>query len=325
MLKIVTDTDNASQFAKPAKQIRRKLSGVLLLDKPAGLSSTNVLGRARWLLQAEKAGHTGTLDPFATGLLPLCFGEATKFSRFMLDAEKTYTATLKLGCRTPTGDTESAPMEQREIRTDEASICRVLANFLGARTQVPPMYSAIKREGVPLYKLARRGIEVERCARPINVYSLDMLAFNGGEIIINTKVSKGTYIRVLAEDIGEALGCGAHLTQLRRTATAGYSIDDAITLDALEKATLVACDQQLKSVDTLAFSLPSIALNAAPSLGFAHGQVVEITPHSAGEYRVYSADGRFLGIGEVRAIPSREDISLAEQPAQLTPIRLMTN
>ena len=296
------------------RQIRRKLSGVLLLDKPVGLSSTTALGRARWLFAAEKAGHTGTLDPFATGLLPLCFGEATKFSRFLLDAEKTYIATLKLGSRTPTGDTESAPMEQREIRTDEACIRRVLASFQGKQTQVPPMYSALKRDGVPLYKLARQGIEIERAARPINVVSIDMMSFNGIELIIETKVSKGTYIRVLAEDIGEALGCGAHLTQLRRTATAGYSIADAVTLDALESQTPDERDQHIKAVDSLALALPSIALETASSLEFGHGQVVRIASHETGEHRIYGADRRFLGIGIVAD---------AEPQMKLTPVRLM--
>ncbi len=297
------------------KQIRRKLSGVLLLDKPVGLSSTTALGRARWLFAAEKAGHTGTLDPFATGLLPLCFGEATKFSRFMLDAEKTYVATLKLGGRTPTGDTESAPMEQREIDTDEAAIRLVLATFQGKQTQIPPMYSALKRDGVPLYKLARQGIEIEREARPINVYKISMLSFDGVELVIETQVSKGTYIRVLAEDIGEALGCGAHLTQLRRTATAGYSIADAVTLATLESQTLDRRDQHLKSVDSLALALPPITLNAPSSLGFGHGQVVETAAHAAGEYRVYEAGGRFLGIGVV--------LDDKENETKLTPVRLM--
>lgn len=297
------------------KQIRRKLSGVLLLDKPAGLSSTTALGRARWLFAADKAGHTGTLDPFATGLLPLCFGEATKFSRFMLDADKTYVATLQLGGRTPTGDTESAPIEQREINIDEATIRRVLVTFQGEQTQIPPMYSALKRDGVPLYKLARQGIEIEREARPINVYQIAMQSFNGHELVIETKVSKGTYIRVLAEDIGEALGCGAHLTQLRRTATAGFSIADAVTLDALENQTLEERDQHLNLVDSLAFSLPSISLDAPPSLEFGHGRAVEIVGYTAMEYRVYGADGRFLGIGAV-------DDGDANNTT-LTPVRLM--
>ncbi len=286
------------KFETGASRIRRRLSGVLLLDKPVGLSSTAALGRARWIFQAEKAGHTGTLDPFATGLLPLCFGEATKFSRFMLDAEKSYDAILQLGSRTLTGDTESAPMEHREIHVTPADILRVLGAFLGPQTQIPPMYSALKRDGVPLYKLARQGIEIEREARPIQVYSLQMESFDGAQLVIKTKVSKGTYIRVLAQDIGEALGCGAHLTGLRRTATGGYLIADAVTLDTLENTPSGERDLLLRPVDSLSMALSEITLEAAPSLGFEHGQVVKIQSGPAGEYRVYSSAGRFLGIGE---------------------------
>ena len=295
-------------------RIRRRLTGVLLLDKPVGLSSTAALGRAKWLFQAEKAGHTGTLDPFATGLLPLCFGEATKFSRFMLDAEKSYHATLQLGSRTPTGDTESEPIEHREVSVSIADIQSVLSRFHGQQTQIPPMYSALKRDGVPLYKLARQGIEIEREARHIHVYELKMVSFDGARLVIETKVSKGTYIRVLAEDIGEALGCGAHLTGLRRTATGGYSITDAVSLTTLENSPILERDLLLRPVDSLAAALPDIALEAAPSLAFEHGRIVEIAKHSAGEYRVYAADGRFLGIGEVG-----DD----ESAASLKPLRLM--
>lgn len=298
-----------------APRVRRRLTGVLLLDKPVGLSSTAALGRARWLFQAEKAGHTGTLDPFATGLLPLCFGEATKFSRFMLDAEKSYDATLRLGGRTPTGDTESMPMEQREICVTQADIERVLSAFVGPQTQIPPMYSALKRDGVPLYKLARQGIEIERVARPIEVYSLQMQSFDGVQLIIKTKVSKGTYIRVLAQDMGEALGCGAHLTRLRRTATGGYSIADAITLETLENSAMDERDRLLKPVDSLSMALPEMALEALPSLGFEHGQVVEIQSRPAGEYRVYSSTGRFLGIG----VAATNALAVT----QLTALRLM--
>lgn len=305
----------ANSTDKGIARIRRRLTGVLLLDKPVGLSSTSALGRAKWLFQAEKAGHTGTLDPFATGLLPLCFGEATKFSRFMLDAEKSYHATLQLGSRTPTGDTESEPIEHREVSVSITDIQSVLSRFHGPQTQIPPMYSALKRDGVPLYKLARQGIEIEREARHIHVYELKMVSFDGAQLVIETKVSKGTYIRVIAEDIGEALGCGAHLTGLRRTATGGYSIADAVSLTTLENSTLDERDLLLRPVDSLAAALPDIVLKAAPSLAFEHGRIVEITKYSAGEYRVYGADGRFLGIGEVG-----DDESAA---ALLKPLRLM--
>jgi tRNA pseudouridine55 synthase len=283
----------------PVRQQRRALTGVLLLDKPVGLSSTSALGRARWLYQAEKAGHTGTLDPFATGLLPLCFGEATKFSRFMLDAEKSYRATLKLGSRTPSGDTETAPFETRAVNVSTALAESVLARFLGPQTQIPPMHSALKQDGVPLYKLARKGLEVERAARHIDVLSLDLISLDGDCMIVDCRVSKGTYIRVLAEDIGEALGCGAHLTGLRRTATGGYSIAEAVTLDELEAMSLIERDQRLKTCESLCEALPAIALNSASSLAFGHGQVVEIAPATPGEYQIRGADGRFLGIAQV--------------------------
>jgi tRNA pseudouridine55 synthase len=293
------------------KQHRRAISGVLLLDKPAGLSSTNALGRAKRLFQAEKGGHTGTLDPFATGLLPLCFGEATKFSRFMLDADKTYRATLKLGSRTPTGDSESAPFEDRIVDVNNEKIENVLARFRGAQSQIPPMYSALKQDGVPLYKLARKGVEVEREARAINISRLDAISCSGQELVIDTRVSKGTYIRVLAEDIGEALGCGAHLIALRRTSTASYSVNGALTLEQLEALALAARDPHLQSVDSLCAALPKITLNPASSAGFRHGRVVEVSASITGEARVYSDENRFLGVGVVSA-------------QQLTPVRLMS-
>jgi tRNA pseudouridine55 synthase len=301
-------------IAKKPASPRRPLTGVLLLDKPAGLSSTTAMGRARWLFQAEKAGHTGTLDPFATGLLPLCFGEATKFSRFMLDAEKSYRATLKLGSRTASGDTETPPFETRAVKVDMSDAQAILAKFIGAQTQVPPMHSALKQDGVPLYKLARKGIEVDRPARSINVYALSLVSLDGEVMVIDCRVSKGTYIRVLAEDIGEALSCGAHLTALRRTATGGYSIADAITLDELENMTLTERDERLKRCDSLSAALPAITLNAASSLGFGHGQVVQIAVSVPGEFQVRNADGRFLGIGQVEVL----------SPEALKPVRLMS-
>ncbi len=309
---------------KSARQIRRAITGVLLLDKPAGISSTNALGRAKWLFQAEKGGHTGTLDPFATGLLPLCFGEATKFSRFMLDADKTYIATLKLGSRTPTGDTESEPFENRAIEVDPPKIHQTLSKFLGPQTQIPPMHSALKRDGVALYKLARQGIEVEREPRAITIFAINFVSFDGVFLIIETKVSKGTYIRVLAEDIGEALGCGAHLTALRRTATAGYSVDNAVTLEGIEVLSNEQRDQILQPADSLCLALPKIILDKNEELIFCNGGWLhahhariaaanENTPNT-NEYAIYSEGGRFLGVAE---------ITLAHPEPRLIPMRLM--
>ena len=307
-----------------SRQKRRAITGVLLLDKPAGISSTNALGRAKWLFQAEKGGHTGTLDPFATGLLPLCFGEATKFSRFMLDADKTYIATLKLGSRTPTGDTESEPFENRPIHVDLAQIHQTLATFVGPQHQIPPMHSALKRDGVALYKLARQGIEVEREPRAITIFAITFLSFEGDVLVIETKVSKGTYIRVLAEDIGEALGCGAHLTGLRRTVTAGYSVSDAFTLEAIEMLNIEHRDPILKPADSLCLALPKIILDEHEALIFCNGGWLH-APHahtaasndktpSASEYSIYSESGRFLGVAE---------ITLTQLEPRLIPMRLM--
>ncbi|MFY8064436.1 MAG: tRNA pseudouridine(55) synthase TruB, partial [Usitatibacteraceae bacterium] len=192
----------------------RELDGVLLLDKPAGRSSTQAMSAAKRIFRVQKAGHTGTLDPFATGLLPVCFGEATKFSRFMLDAEKSYRATLKLGEVSTTGDTEGVIQRSGPVEVDGARAAAVLEQFVGDQTQIPPMYSALKQAGVPLYELARKGIEVERAARHIHIYAIELISLSGSELVIDVDVSKGTYIRVLAEDIGKQLGCGAHLTAL---------------------------------------------------------------------------------------------------------------
>ncbi len=190
---------------------------MLLLDKPEGASSAVALAQAKRLLGAGKAGHTGTLDPFASGLLPLALGEATKFSRFLLDASKTYEAVLRLGERTATGDTEGEVVERRPVSATPGQVEEVLAAFLGAQTQVPPMHSAIRHQGQRLYELARKGVEVERAPRAITIFSIDLLRKEGDLLEISVKCSKGTYIRVLAEDIGERLCCGAHLIGLRRT------------------------------------------------------------------------------------------------------------
>jgi tRNA pseudouridine55 synthase len=211
--------------------------GVLLLDKPLGLSSNQALQKAKWLLRAEKAGHTGTLDPLASGVLPLCFGAATKFSQLHLDADKTYEATARLGVKTSTGDAEGDVIAERPVVVSTADLKRVGAQFTGPIRQVPPMYSALKKDGKALYAYAREGLEVERAARDVTIHKLAIAAVSGNEIQIRATVSKGTYIRTLGEDIGEALGCGAHLTALRRIATGGFDASQCVTLDALEAMT----------------------------------------------------------------------------------------
>ncbi len=214
---------------------RRPVHGVLLLDKPLGLSSNDALQKAKWLLRAEKAGHTGTLDPMATGVLPLCFGAATKFSQLHLDADKTYEAVAQLGVRTATGDSEGEVVERRDVPViTPEQLAQVQARFTGAITQVPPMHSALKKDGKALYEYARAGIEVERAARALTVFSLQLALVGPALLRIVAKVSKGTYIRTLGEDIGGALGCGAHLVSLRRIATGPFDVAQCVTLAELE-------------------------------------------------------------------------------------------
>ncbi len=213
---------------------RRPVHGVLLLDKPLGLSSNQALQKAKWLLRAEKAGHTGTLDPLATGVLPLCFGAATKFSQLHLDADKRYVATARLGIRTATGDAEGEVIAERPVRVTADDLARAEALFTGPIRQVPPMHSALKKDGKALYEYAREGVEVERAPRDVVIHALKIAQTAADAIRIEASVSKGTYIRTLGEDIGEALGCGAHLSSLRRTATGGFVADQCITLEALE-------------------------------------------------------------------------------------------
>jgi tRNA pseudouridine55 synthase len=210
--------------------------GVLLLDKPPGLTSTRALARAKRALGSMKGGHTGTLDPFATGLLPLVFGEATKFSRFLIDARKSYFATIRLGEETATGDTEAEVSARRPVNVDIERIDGVLASFVGHQDQVPPMHSAVRIDGRRLYDLAREGREVERPARRIEIGVLERVGFDGRDLMVNVECSKGTYVRTLAQDVGATLGCGAHLVGLRRTAVGGFRLDEAVTFEALEAA-----------------------------------------------------------------------------------------
>lgn len=302
------------------KSARRAISGVLLLDKHAGLSSNTAVGWAKRLFNAEKAGHTGTLDPFATGLLPICFGEAAKFARFMLDAEKAYRATLRLGQKSSTGDTEGDIVETRTVAVDRKGVQAVLARFVGTQTQIPPMHSALKRDGIPLYKLARQGLEVERQPRHINVLALSLVSLTGDELVIDTLVSKGTYIRVLAEDIGEALGCGAHLTALRRSATGGFGLEQAVSFEALDKLAMEQRDSLLLPADSLAMALPEIRLDTTAAKALQNGQTPRVHGTSqsfedSAEYRAYDNSGAFIGV----ATASECDAD----SATLTALRLM--
>ncbi|MBN9421674.1 MAG: tRNA pseudouridine(55) synthase TruB, partial [Candidatus Accumulibacter sp.] len=244
------------------KRSWQRVDGVLLLDKPSGMTSNDALQKARRLFSAAKAGHTGTLDPLATGLLPVCFGEATKFSSDLLDADKTYEADVLFGVTTDTGDAQGAVLEQRAVAFDRAALDAVLERFRGPISQIPPMYSALKRDGKPLYELARQGIEVERAARAVTIHELALLSFEGERCRLRVCCSKGTYIRTLAEDIGAALGCGAHLTALRRTVVGPLTLIGAATLDELAALDESARPLHLQAPDALLQTLPVVRLDA---------------------------------------------------------------
>lgn len=273
---------------------------MLLLDKPPGLSSNAALQKARWLFNAEKAGHTGTLDPMATGLLPLCLGEATKFSSTLLDADKTYEATVKLGVMTDTCDAEGRILATHPVNVTEAEVRAILTRFTGAIAQVPPMHSALKRDGKPLYELARQGVEVEREARQVTIHAIELLAWHGDSFELRVACSKGTYIRTLAADIGSALGCGAHLAALRRTRVGTLDIAEAVTLDAIEALPAAARDCLLQSPDALLARLPAVQLSAQETVRVLQGQAIRWSDALAvpsRERRLFGPQG-FIGMGE---------------------------
>ncbi|SDK56320.1 tRNA pseudouridine(55) synthase TruB [Billgrantia gudaonensis] len=278
------------------------VDGVMLLDKPRGVSSNHALQRARHLLQAQKAGHTGTLDPMATGLLPVCFGEATKFTAFLLDADKVYRTRVELGTVTDSGDAEGEVVARGEVpRFHEADIEGVLAHFLGEIEQVPPMYSALKHQGRKLYELAREGKSVARAARRVTVYDARLLAFEGEAFELEVRVSKGTYIRTLAEDIGQALGCGAHISALRRLATGPFTGDDMVTLEALEALPdQAAREGMLLPADVLVEHLPRLTVGDEAASRLTHGQSARVAHGlTEGETPRLYRDETFLGLGVV--------------------------
>lgn len=289
---------------------KRKVDGVLLLDKPEGITSNLALQKARRLFNAEKAGHTGTLDPFATGLLPLCLGEATKFSQFLLDADKVYLAEAHLGVRTTTADPEGEVIETRPVAVTEADVAAVLPRFLGEIAQVPPMHSAIKRDGRPLYELARRGVEVERQARRVLVHDIELIGLAGDRLTLRVHCGKGLYVRTLAEDIGAVLGCGAHLAALRREAVGPFALEAAVTLAQLEDMAPEARDDELLPADCLIDDLARLDLDVEAAWQVCHGQAIWRSGLRVGELlRLYDPAGRFLGVAEVdfegKAAPKR--------------------
>lgn len=283
----------------------RNIHGILLLDKPVGMTSNAALQTVKRLYRARKAGHTGNLDPMASGLLPICMGEATKMSAFLLDADKRYQGVCKLGVRTSTADAEGEVVETRAVEgIDEARVREVLARFTGRIEQVPPMHSAIKHKGQPLYKLAHQGLEVERAPRTVEVYELNLIRFEGDELEIDVHCSKGTYIRTLAEDIGQALGCGAHLSSLRRTLAGPFRLDDAVTLAEVqhlaEDGDRDALDALLLPMEAALTEWPALDLTENTAYYLRQGQPV-LVPRAptSGWVRLFAGERRFIGVGQI--------------------------
>lgn len=286
----------------------RAVDGILVLDKPLGVTSNQALQSVKRLYNAAKAGHTGSLDPLATGVLPLCFGEATKFSQYLLDADKAYESTFVLGAVTDTGDAEGRMLEVKDASAIiETDVVLALKRFEGAVEQIPSMYSAIKKDGQPLYKLARQGLEVERSPRQVVIRRLELRAFRGGEkpqIDIYLECSKGTYVRSLADDLGRILGCGAFVSALRRTRAGPFRIEDSLSLDALvalkETGDLNAIDNFLLPADAALGALPLVRLSESGGYYMRQGQAVRV-PNAPrdGVVRVALESGEFLGVGEI--------------------------
>jgi tRNA pseudouridine55 synthase len=293
--------------------MRRRLDGVLLLDKPAGVGSNALLQTVKRLYAADKAGHAGTLDPLASGLLVVLFGEATKFSQFALDADKDYLACARLGVTTTTADAEGEVLERRPCTAGPGDIETALAGFRGELEQVPPMYSALKHAGRPLYSLAREGREVPRTPRRVRVHELQLLGFVDDALELRVRCSKGTYVRTLVEDIGRALGCGAHLAALRRTCSGSFTLGQAATLDQLQSDSALARDARLLPVERLLAGLPRVDLAATQAERFASGQALRLEQAPAGHCSVYGLQGRLLGLGEGHA------------PGELRPRRLISH
>lgn len=291
-------------MAKPRKR-GRDIDGVFLLDKPQGMSSNDIMQKVKRVFQANKAGHTGALDPLATGMLPICLGEATKFSQFLLDADKRYQVTAKLGERTDTSDAEGQVVETRDVQVDVQDILAALPHFRGDLMQVPTMFSALKHQGKPLYEYARAGITVEREARLITIFDLQFIAYDAPYLTLEVHCSKGTYIRTLVDDLGEYLGCGAHVTVLRRTAVANYPVEAMMDWDTLQvlaaQQDLALLDQHLLPTDSAVSALPALHLNQEQSKAISFGQRVKFDNPTqlTGQVRLFSDTQQFLGVALV--------------------------
>jgi len=292
-------------FIMRQKSIKRKINGILLLDKPKGFTSNAALQKIKKLFNAKKAGHTGSLDPLATGMLPLCFGEATKFSQFLLEADKVYQVTMKLGVRTTTGDAEGEIVSTRAVpKLKEKDLEKAFGQFRGEIQQVPSMYSAIKFQGKPLYEYARQGIEIKRESRPISIYELILIALREDEIEFKVHCSKGTYVRTLVEDVGEVLNCGAHVIALQRLSVGHFKETQMVTMETLEKTFKEngseALAHYLLPIDAIIEQAEKIYLNPAMAFYLKQGNSL-LVPHAPnkGLVQIYLKDGQFLGIGEV--------------------------
>ena len=293
-------------MSRPRKK-GRDVHGVFLLDKPQGVSSNDIMQKVKRLFKANKAGHTGARDPLATGMLPICLGEATKFSQFLLDSDKRCVVTAKLGERTDTSDAEGQVVQSREVNVAEADILAALSAFRGEILQVPTMFSALKHNGKPLYEYARAGITVEREARPITIFEIKFIDYQAPFLTLEVHCSKGTYIRTLVDDLGEALGCGAHVTMLRRLAVADYPIEEMMPIEDLvllaDSFPSGELDRLLLPMDTAVASLPQLNLTAEQTKAVRFGQRVKFENPQAlsGLVRLFSENGQFLGIAEITA------------------------
>ncbi len=299
----MTVTDKTARSRPSGRVQRERIDGVLLFDKPPGLSSNQAMMNVRRLMAAAKAGHGGTLDPMATGLLPLLFGEATKFAHDLLDADKTYLAEMTLGTRTDTGDSEGAVIATAPCTSTRDDVLRAAAGFIGDIDQVPPMYSALKRDGKPLYAYAREGVTLERAARRVTIHAIDIVDVDLPRVSLRVRCSKGTYIRTLVEDIGQALGCGAHLSALRREAVAGWQVADAVTLARIEALDLASRRALLGPLDSLLAGLPAVRLDdPVMARRFGQGQRLRLHPPDGASTRV-----RVYGHGNDHESPGERD------------------
>jgi tRNA pseudouridine55 synthase len=299
---------------------RRRVDGVLLLDKPAGLSSNAALQRAKHLFAAEKAGHTGTLDPLATGLLPLCFGDATKFAQALLDAPKEYVATVRFGVATTTGDAEGEPVRTCDVAFSRVELESALTRFVGPIAQIPPAFAALKFRGRNYYEYARAGIDIPRFPRPIEIAAIELIDWAPPTAVLRVASGKGTYIRVLAEDIAAALSCCAHLVALRRTVSGPFSLAGAVTMEALQAMDGPARDSLLLPSDAPLSGVARLDVDLSTEQALVAGRAGVSPPAAAGRYRCYGPQDRFLGLVEA-AEGTLRSVRLARTDAKLTPAR----